>query len=189
MVRESAHPSGIDTFRPGPRPGIPKQLQASYLLWLAAVAAGVFETGLVVVDATDGEVGSAGTPSGRCGRPASGFCWWSSPWSPADPPLEVVHDAAAGALPDPHQGCPGQRLVGMVRRPVGHQRRQRSDTIAGSVMTPPSKPWACASGSARRPLWTGSTWPPLLGRSWPCSARPRTSDLVSNPPGGRPVPG
>lgn len=57
MVKQGAHPSGM--FRPGPRPGIPKQLQASYLLWLAAVAAGVFETVLVVVDATDGDVGSA----------------------------------------------------------------------------------------------------------------------------------
>jgi hypothetical protein len=47
------------SFRPGPRPGIPKQLQASYVLWLLAVAAGVFETVLVVVDATDGDVGSA----------------------------------------------------------------------------------------------------------------------------------
>jgi hypothetical protein len=39
--------------------GIPTQLQVSYLLWLLAVAAGVFETALVVVDATDGDVGSA----------------------------------------------------------------------------------------------------------------------------------
>ena len=53
MVRESAHPSGIDAFRPDPRPGIPKQLQASVRLWLVAVAAGLFETALVVVDATD----------------------------------------------------------------------------------------------------------------------------------------
>jgi hypothetical protein len=59
MVRESAHPSGIDAFRPDPRPGIPTQLRASVLLWLVAVAAGLFETALVVVDATDGEVGSA----------------------------------------------------------------------------------------------------------------------------------
>jgi hypothetical protein len=48
----------MDTFRLGPRPGIPRQVQASYRLWLVAVAAGVFETALVVVDATDGEVGS-----------------------------------------------------------------------------------------------------------------------------------
>ena len=46
-------------FRLAPGPGIPRQLQASYLLWLLAVAAGVFETALVVIDATDGEVGSA----------------------------------------------------------------------------------------------------------------------------------
>jgi hypothetical protein len=58
MASQRAHPSGIDALRPDPRPGIPKQLQASYLLWLVAVAAGVFETALVVVDATFGEVGS-----------------------------------------------------------------------------------------------------------------------------------
>ena len=59
MVSEGAQHPGIDAFRPDPRPGIPKQLQASFRLWLLAVAAGVFETALVVVDATDGEVGSA----------------------------------------------------------------------------------------------------------------------------------
>lgn len=59
MVRDSAHPSGMDAFRPDPRPGIPTQLQASFRLWLVAVAAGLFETALVVVDATSGEVGSA----------------------------------------------------------------------------------------------------------------------------------
>jgi hypothetical protein len=59
MVGEGAHPSGIDTARPDPRPGIPTQLQASFRLWLIAVAAGLFETALVVVDATEGEVGSA----------------------------------------------------------------------------------------------------------------------------------
>ena len=59
MAKQGAHPSGMETSRPDPRPGIPTQLQASYWLWLLAVAAGVFETVLVVVDATDGEVGSA----------------------------------------------------------------------------------------------------------------------------------
>jgi hypothetical protein len=59
MVREGAHPSDIDAFRPDARPGIPTQLQASFRLWLVAVAAGLFETALVVVDAADGEVGSA----------------------------------------------------------------------------------------------------------------------------------
>jgi hypothetical protein len=50
---------GMDALRLGPQPGIPAQLQASYLLWLVAVGAGVFETALVVVDATSGAVGSA----------------------------------------------------------------------------------------------------------------------------------
>jgi hypothetical protein len=59
MVGESAHPSGIDAFRPDPRPGIPTQLQASVRLWLVAVTAGLFETALVVVDATSGSGGSA----------------------------------------------------------------------------------------------------------------------------------
>jgi hypothetical protein len=59
MVGGGAHPSGIDVFPPDPRPGIPRQLQASYRLWLAAVAAGLFETALVVVDATDWDVSSA----------------------------------------------------------------------------------------------------------------------------------
>ena len=59
MAEQGPHPFAMDTSRPDPRPGIPTQLQASYLLWLLAVAAGVFETVLVVVDATDGEVGSA----------------------------------------------------------------------------------------------------------------------------------
>jgi hypothetical protein len=58
MTKQGAHPSGMETFRPDPRPAIPTQLQASFRLWLLAVAAGLFETALVVVDATDGEVGS-----------------------------------------------------------------------------------------------------------------------------------
>ena len=37
----------------------PGQLRASFGLWLLAVAAGLFETTLVVVDATAGDVGSA----------------------------------------------------------------------------------------------------------------------------------
>ncbi|HZB48632.1 MAG TPA: hypothetical protein VE547_06015 [Mycobacteriales bacterium] len=61
----------METFRPDPRPAIPTQLQASFRLWLLAVAAGLFETALVVVDATNGEVGSAAQVAvGRCpGRP------------------------------------------------------------------------------------------------------------------------
>lgn len=38
---------------------LPRQLRASFWLWLVAVAAGLFETTLVVIDATAGEVGSA----------------------------------------------------------------------------------------------------------------------------------
>ena len=59
MARQGTHLSGIDASEKQPRPGIPRQLQASVALWLVAVAAGLFETALVVVDATDGEVGSA----------------------------------------------------------------------------------------------------------------------------------
>src|SRR4029453_2464747 len=59
MVKQDSHPAGMDTFRRGPRPGIPTQFQASYRLWLVAVAAGGFETALAVVDATSGDVGSA----------------------------------------------------------------------------------------------------------------------------------
>jgi bacteriorhodopsin len=59
MTKQGAHPSGMETFQPDPRPAISTQLQASFWLWLLAVTAGLFETVLVVVDATDGEVGSA----------------------------------------------------------------------------------------------------------------------------------
>ena len=37
----------------------PRQLRASFWLWLIAVAAGLFETALVMVDAAAGEVGSS----------------------------------------------------------------------------------------------------------------------------------
>jgi hypothetical protein len=59
MSRQHAQPPGSGGLRPDPRPGVPVQLQASFRLWLAAVAAGLFETALVVVDAIDGDVGSA----------------------------------------------------------------------------------------------------------------------------------
>jgi hypothetical protein len=59
MERAGADPSGADTPRPAPRPAIPRQLQASYRLWLLAIAAGLFETALAVVDATSGDTGSA----------------------------------------------------------------------------------------------------------------------------------
>jgi hypothetical protein len=59
MVKQDGPSAGMDAFRRGPGPGIPTQLQASYRLWLVAVAAGVVEAALVVVDATSGDVGSA----------------------------------------------------------------------------------------------------------------------------------
>jgi hypothetical protein len=59
MAKQTARSSGVATFRPKPRASIPTQVQASFRLWLVAVAAGLFETALVVVDASDGSVGSA----------------------------------------------------------------------------------------------------------------------------------
>jgi hypothetical protein len=59
MVREGTDSTGIDPSRPELRPNIPKQVQASFRLWLVAVAAGLFETALAVVDASSGELGSA----------------------------------------------------------------------------------------------------------------------------------
>jgi hypothetical protein len=37
-------------FKLGPSPGVPKEVQASFLLWLTAVAAGVLETIIRVID-------------------------------------------------------------------------------------------------------------------------------------------
>jgi hypothetical protein len=59
IAKQTAPSSGVESFRPKPRASIPTQVQASFRLWLVAVAAGLFETALVVVDATDGSVGSA----------------------------------------------------------------------------------------------------------------------------------
>jgi hypothetical protein len=43
--------TGMAAFRLSPPPGVPKAVQASFLLWLTAVAAGVFETIIRVIDA------------------------------------------------------------------------------------------------------------------------------------------
>jgi hypothetical protein len=37
-------------FESGPPPGVPKEVQASFLLWLTAVAAGVLETIIRIID-------------------------------------------------------------------------------------------------------------------------------------------
>jgi hypothetical protein len=59
-------------FKLGPPPGVPKEVQASFLLWLTAVAAGVLETIIRIVDAlavgwisgSSGETDAAGVISG-----------------------------------------------------------------------------------------------------------------------------
>src|SRR5215212_2604365 len=43
--------TGAAAFELGPPPGVPKVVQASFLLWLSAVAAGVLETIIRVIDA------------------------------------------------------------------------------------------------------------------------------------------
>jgi len=43
--------TGAAAFKLGPPPGVPKAVQASFLLWLTAVAAGVLETTIRVIDA------------------------------------------------------------------------------------------------------------------------------------------
>ena len=43
--------TGAAAFKLGPPPGVPREVQASFLLWLTAVAAGVLETTIRVIDA------------------------------------------------------------------------------------------------------------------------------------------
>ena len=43
--------TGAAAFKLSPPPGVPKEVQASFLLWLTAVAAGVLETIIRVIDA------------------------------------------------------------------------------------------------------------------------------------------
>jgi hypothetical protein len=55
MNRRSPSPSsdvatGTAAFELGPPPGVPKEVQASFLLWLTAVAAGVLETIIRIID-------------------------------------------------------------------------------------------------------------------------------------------
>jgi hypothetical protein len=44
--------TGMATFKLSRPPGVPKEVQASFLLWLTAVAAGVLETIIRVIDAS-----------------------------------------------------------------------------------------------------------------------------------------
>src|SRR4029453_10594308 len=72
MVREGAQPAGAGAVRPDARPSTPTQVQASYRLGLLAIAAGLFETALAVVEATSGDTGSTagGTARGAARPPA-----------------------------------------------------------------------------------------------------------------------
>jgi hypothetical protein len=65
MQHESAGPGQSALSWSVPAAVRPRQLRSSFWLWLLAVAAGLFETTLVVVDATARQVGSAaGVPVG-----------------------------------------------------------------------------------------------------------------------------
>ena len=55
--------TGAAAFKLSPPPGVPKVVQASFLLWLTAVAAGVLETIIRVIDAL-----AFGLASGSCGE-------------------------------------------------------------------------------------------------------------------------
>ena len=99
MESTDAHPSGTATPRPDPRPGIPKQLQASYRLWLLAVTAGLFETALVVVDATTSRgcrLGGRGRRRRR--RQAAGLHRAGVPGRPAAPGQKLGPGRPGGAV-------------------------------------------------------------------------------------------
>jgi hypothetical protein len=68
MKLRSSSPSsntakGAAAFKLSPPPGVPKEVQASFLLWLTAVAAGVLETIIRIIDAL--LVGSASGSGGE----------------------------------------------------------------------------------------------------------------------------
>src|SRR5215218_10411722 len=52
--------TGAAAFKPGLPPGVPREVQASFLLWLTAVAAGVVETIIRVIDSLSVGSGSGG---------------------------------------------------------------------------------------------------------------------------------
>jgi hypothetical protein len=52
--------SGAAAVKPGPLPGVPKEVQASFLLWLTAVAAGVVETIIRVIYSLSAGLGAGG---------------------------------------------------------------------------------------------------------------------------------
>ena len=61
MARDSGGTAtGAAAFKLGPLPGVPREVQASFLLWLTAVAAGVVETIIRVIDSLSVGSGSGG---------------------------------------------------------------------------------------------------------------------------------
>jgi hypothetical protein len=48
--RRGGAATGVEAIKLSPRPGVPKEVQVSFLLWLTAVAAGVVETIIRVID-------------------------------------------------------------------------------------------------------------------------------------------
>jgi hypothetical protein len=61
MARDSGSTAtDAAAFRPGPLPGVPKEVQASFLLWLTAVVAGVLETIIRVMYSSFVSSGSGG---------------------------------------------------------------------------------------------------------------------------------
>jgi hypothetical protein len=51
--------TGAAAFKPGPPPGVPREVQASFVLWLTAVAAGVLETIIRVIYSLSESPGSS----------------------------------------------------------------------------------------------------------------------------------
>jgi len=49
--------TGAEAFKPGPEQGVPRDVQVSFVLWLTAIAAGVFETALAIIEALSGDLG------------------------------------------------------------------------------------------------------------------------------------
>jgi hypothetical protein len=52
--------TGVKAFKLSPPPGVPKEVQTSFLLWITAVAAGVVETVIRVIDSLSVGLGSGG---------------------------------------------------------------------------------------------------------------------------------
>lgn len=63
MAKDSGSTAtGAAAFKPGPPPEVPREVQASFLLWLTAVAAGVVETVIRVIDSLTVGSSSGGEP-------------------------------------------------------------------------------------------------------------------------------